>query len=216
MEEILHEIDIYLSHNLSDTNIERVQTSKDEYSKILKNILEYILEVKYQDLIKYLDTIFIDNMQNLESYAKNLLGLYLSHTFNYGGSSKSILNKNQNFIFWHDNNKLFKYTSLYAIDAIQKYTEENFIIFYRNKKSDKLPLASIVNTKGEEQFSIDFPEKEDNECVNGNISFYYGGVGYENSILIMDAVFTNGACRMDFWCKYDLGKRIYIASDLSY
>ena len=92
MEEILHEIDIYLSHNLSDTNIERVQTSKDEYSKILKNILEYILEVKYQDLIKYLDTIFIDNMQNLESYAKNLLGLYLSHTFNYGGSSKSILN----------------------------------------------------------------------------------------------------------------------------
>jgi hypothetical protein len=216
MDEIKEEIEIILNRSLSDTNIERLKYNNEEYNQFLDNVLKCILDVKYDQLIALIDKNCIDNIDNIQKYSHELLCLYMSKESPYVDQSQSVVSKTQNFIFWDDGEKLFKYKSKYFIEGVQKYEENKIIIFYRNKKSENLPLASVVDIKGEELFTIDFPTIEDNECVDGNITCYGAGVGYENDILVMDVTLTNGACSRDFWCKYDLDKKEYFDTGIAY
>jgi len=109
--------------------------------------------------------------------------------------------------------KLFleKIDALYPQSSIQMYRKD-IILFFHTKKSDNIPLALVLNLKGEELFSIPFPTSEDSECVNQNIAFYGGKIDNKKSIL--EIVFVNGNCWLEFWCRYDLEKKKYIDSGL--
>jgi hypothetical protein len=91
--------------------------------------------------------------------------------------------------------------------------KDNILIFYRNKNIDKQPLAIVIDKKGKELFNIDYPTKQNSECVNNNISFYGANIDEENGVL--QTIFTNGDCRYDFWCKYDLIQKKYMDCNFS-
>lgn len=210
MDEIKKEIESILYKYLTITNIDRLTIDESKYREFLDAVLQYILDVKYADLIAFLDKAIIDSKQNIEKYSKELLGLYFSD--NFKSYTKFISNEKQKIIFWYNDTCLYKYTSLYPMHALREY-KDNILIFYRNKKSDNQPLATIVSRSGEELFTIDYPTKEDSECVNENISYYGATVDEINATI--QCIFTNGNCRLDFWCKYDLSQKKYTDSNFS-
>jgi len=216
MDEIKQEIKKYIGTHFRENDVERLTQTQERYELFVERVLKHIFDVEYKSLIEYINNNCIDSMENIKKYSHELLCFYMSQKSPYVDHAQSVVSKTQNFIFWHQGDKLLRYESPYFIEGLQKYEEDRIIIFYRNKKSEKLPLASVVDLNGNELFSVDFPTTEDNECVNGNISCYGGGVHYENSKPIMQVVLTNGGCRRDFWCKYDLDKKEYIETGISY
>lgn len=213
MDEIQQEIENILKKNLTETNVDRLMSSESEYREFIGTVLKLIFDVKYKELIYLLNQKIVDSNENIKKYAHELLDLYFSDEIKY--STSYILNKEQRVIFWYQGDKLYKYTAPYFIHTLLRFNE-NIIIFYRNKKSDNAPVASMVNRLGRELQNIKFPTKDDNACVNENISYYGGGGSggdLNNSIISM--TFTNGSCRFDFWCSYDLNQKKYIDSNFT-
>ncbi len=193
---------------MSENNIARLTNSEDEYQEFIYSVEKFIIEVNYQKLSNFFEQNIIDNNKNIAQYSEELLDLYFTNNIKY--SNKHFSNKKQRVVFWYQSNSLYRYISPYPISALMAY-ENNILIFYRNKKSDKLPLASMVNKSGKELFKINFPTKDDSECISENIS-YYGAKSYKENRIIQ-IIFTNGICRFDFWCKYSLTEKKYIDSD---
>ena len=204
MGEFKQEIEKYLKQNLSQSNLERISDNNIEYKLFLEKIVKYVLANNYNALKKLFFDNLIDSQQNVEKYTKNIFDLFFVIK---KPNMKYITSKEQKTIFWEYDNQLYKYDSLYIISAVQMY-KDNMILFFDTKKSDNVPLALVLNVKGEELFSIPFPTDKDSECVNQNISFYGGKIVNEKSIL--EIVFVNGNCWLEFWCRYDLEGKKYI------
>ena len=202
------EIEKILKQNLSELNLERISLNNIEYKLFLEKIVKFILSNNYNELKKLFFDSLIDSQQNIEKYTQNMFDLFFMIK---SSDMKYITSQEQKNIFWDYHNQLYKYDSLYVIHAIQMY-KENIILFFDAKKSDSVPLALVLNLEGEELFSIPFPTLEDSECVNQNIAFYGGKIDNEKSIL--EIVFVNGNCWLEFWCRYDLKEKKYIDSGL--
>jgi len=202
------EIEKSLKQNLSELNLERISLNNIEYKLFLEKIVKFILSNNYNELKKLFFDSLIDSQQNIEKYTQNMFDLFFVIK---SSDMKYITSQEQKNIFWDYHNQLYKYDSLYVIHAIQMY-KENIILFFDTKKSDSVPLALVLNLEGEELFSIPFPTLEDSECVNQNIAFYGGKIDNEKSIL--EIVFVNGNCWLEFWCRYDLKEKKYIDSGL--
>ena len=202
------EIEKSLKQNLSESNLERISINNIEYKLFLEKIVKFILSNNYDELKKLFFDKFIDSQKNLEEYTRNMFDLFFVIK---SCNMKDITNQEQKNIFWDSDNQLYKYDALYTIQAVQMY-KENIILFFDTKKSDNIPLALVINLRGEELFSIPFPTTENSECVNQNITFYGGIIDNKKSIL--EIVFVNGNCFLEFWCRYDLKEKKYIDSGL--
>ena len=208
MGEFKQEIEKYLKQNLSKSNLERLSINNIEYKSFLEKTVKSIFTNNYNALKKLFFDNFIDSQQNIEKHTRNIFDLFFVIK---KSDMKYITNKEQKTIFWKYDNQLYKYDSSYTILAIQMY-KDNMILFFDTKKSDNASLALVLNVKGEELSSIPFPTDKDSECVNQNISFYGGKIINEKSIL--EIVFVNGNCWLEFWCLYDLQEKKYIDSGL--
>ena len=202
------EIEKSLKQNLSESNLERISINNIEYKLFLEKIVKFILSNNYDELKKLFFDNLIDSQKNIEEYTQNMFDLFFVIK---SCNMKYITNQEQKNIFWDYDNQLYKYDALYTIQAVQMY-KENIILFFDTKKSDNIPLALVINLRGEELFSIPFPTTEDSECVNQNIAFYGGIIDNKKSIL--EIVFVNGNCFLEFWCRYDLKEKKYIDSGL--